>query len=565
MKKLIKVTSLLLATTMAFTACSSKKDKSDDEKEHTVIDVEALEDEEEEDRDNRQQNDTEYVLDRDNYHERAYIEPAPDYMTADYYDEINITTTLLNGDYSVDRNLDGDYSVDDFFANSDFVAIDDLLGTTTFTTADSTTNLDYYDCISVLPYSIRSGSGYNLGYIDDYDFCEVVFMCGYDDASSVDADSAVYTYLYAVQEINNNQLTLRFLSEYSVGDNGIITYQFTGKEITYDLSVRYGKLILSYNGAEVVMSANYLDSTFTAFSEDWNPNSVQIDNITGINYSSDSDNRDDDYFTVTCDNGTEWGDIYYGVARFTEDGVFSFSYTDSDGVSHTHHFVLIKLGYNGFALINEDGVSLFNGWSDNYYEERNDEAGYVGVNVLPEDEAALNGLSQDDIQTLIGLKNEFFDDIEEAFSLEGFSVNVDRDNGTITLDASVLYANNEYEINSDGQAVLDSFTNAILSVLADERYDSLFSQILIQGHTDSNGTYDHNVELSMNRATAVLDYLTAAADAAGSDEANYFSSILVAEGCASDYLVYNDDGTENQEASRRVEFIFYFNLDYLNH
>ena len=602
MKKFTKVICSLVVASMLFTACSSSSKNSDDE---TTEDVEVTEDEEvDEDDDETEPEDTEeeteetseeetepeeseeetepeetteaptsvpnpddtYFYNEEKYEGEIYIEPAPEYLH-NYYSELDITSSMIVGTYSDEWSKLEDEPLTEFITTTQWTTLDELMGTNSFTTELS--ERDYSDVakVSAFPCYFRSGGGYNLGLIDDYEFCEVWFRYSRDENIDLEEDFLPFVSVYAVIEVNNNQLTLKFLSEYSVNDNGTITYSFTGKEITYDISLSLGKINLSYNGSTITLENEYASYQGTTLWDDWSSWSVPIDDITEICIFSD------DYYSEEYPHGL--CTIYYnegdsekradGIARLSDDGVLSFAYTDESGVTHTHHFILLDFGgTKGFALANEDGVSFFSAFYDEYYAKIKEEKGYVGINVLPEDNGKLDDLTEEDIDTLIQAKNDFFDDLEAAFNAEGIEVLIDRDSGVVTLDSSVLYDNNEYEINDDGKDLLDAFNRAVLSVLSDEKYDSFLSQILIQGHTDSNGTYEHNVELSNNRANGVMEYIqTSLADA--TDAASiYFSSILKAEGCASDHLIYNEDGTENHEASRRVEFIFYVNLDYVN-
>ncbi|MCQ2516879.1 MAG: OmpA family protein [Saccharofermentans sp.] len=567
MKKLLKMTSLFLVASMLLTACSSKDDKNDRDdrdRDREIEETEDIEESEVEETSVVHVDSGEYVYDHDYYSGDFYIEAAPSYLN-NYYSNLDLSARLIAGEYSLSYTPTNDYSEDDYIANSVWLDPSDFFGTDTFTDEFSDIDFSFYTYVSALPTEIDSGAGYNLGLIDDYDFCRVYYSVAYDEDDVNSYDSLGEIMLYAVQEIHGNQLTLKFLSEYSVGDNGVVTYQFTGEEATYDVTLNYGQMNLAYDDSEVLLSRFHYetDSDYNFFGDSLSTNSDPIDNITSLYFSFNSDDRSDDYFYVYCDeNGIE--ERYEGIARLTEDGVLSFAYTDNDGVDHTYHYILIKFDSDGFALVNENGVSIFAAWYDSYIEERNAEGGYVGFNVLPGDDNRLSGLTREEIEVLNEATERFFGDLETAFNDEGLAVTIDRDSGAIILDASVLFDNNQYSINSAGQSLLNSFMETVLSVLSNEQYDMLLSQIVIQGHTDSNGTYDHNVELSENRANAVMDYLVSALVNNTSYEADYLSSILMAEGCASDFLIYNDDGSENQAASRRVEFVFYVNLDYVN-
>jgi outer membrane protein OmpA-like peptidoglycan-associated protein len=67
----------------------------------------------------------------------------------------------------------------------------------------------------------------------------------------------------------------------------------------------------------------------------------------------------------------------------------------------------------------------------------------------------------------------------------------------------------------------------------------------IQGHTDSRGREEFNVELSGKRASAVKDYL---------EEEGIDASVLVAKGFGSEKPIADNETKEGREKNRRVVF-----------
>ena len=73
----------------------------------------------------------------------------------------------------------------------------------------------------------------------------------------------------------------------------------------------------------------------------------------------------------------------------------------------------------------------------------------------------------------------------------------------------------------------------------------------MEGHADPTGSYDDNMILSEERANAVLTYC----ESLGSAKA-----ALNAKGYSSDRPILNEDGSVNNDASRRVAFRFRVNI-----
>ena len=118
----------------------------------------------------------------------------------------------------------------------------------------------------------------------------------------------------------------------------------------------------------------------------------------------------------------------------------------------------------------------------------------------------------------------------------------------MNLEASFLFATNSYELSADGQEYLNAFMDVYVSVVMKEEYSAYVSSIIVEGHTDTSGTYSYNMTLSQNRADTVANHCIA--------QYAQMAGIIRATGCSYDFPVYNADGSVNMAASRRVTFRF---------
>lgn len=128
--------------------------------------------------------------------------------------------------------------------------------------------------------------------------------------------------------------------------------------------------------------------------------------------------------------------------------------------------------------------------------------------------------------------------------------------GTITLPQSVLFDVGQDHVKDPG--FLMSFCASWLGSIRDSGVDP--SDLRIEGHASSEGTtgqtagqaYLYNLGLSQRRAQNALELcLKGIRDPRARDWAQQY---LAAIGYSSARLIYNPDGTENREASRRVMF-----------
>lgn len=177
-------------------------------------------------------------------------------------------------------------------------------------------------------------------------------------------------------------------------------------------------------------------------------------------------------------------------------------------------------------------------------------AGYLG----DADRGKLAELSDIEVADIVSRQYDLVGDLNAAFALAGIDVYIDPVSGTLPIDATLLYATDQYAVTEQGKAVLGEVFKIYCSVLAREEYRDFVSTVTIIGHTDTDGSYEYNQTLSLNRAEAVRDFCLS--DDCGVEDKDWLASRLVAEGHSYDELVYNADGTENKAASRRVEIGF---------
>ncbi len=115
----------------------------------------------------------------------------------------------------------------------------------------------------------------------------------------------------------------------------------------------------------------------------------------------------------------------------------------------------------------------------------------------------------------------------------------------VSFDNGILFQTGKSNLQAGAQNSLAQFAQKVLNVYTD-------CDCSIYGFASSDGSDQLNLNLSQQRANAVSNYLKNTCGVAN-------SQIKYVQGFGEDpqYLIYNQDGSENREASRRVEVYLY--------
>jgi outer membrane protein OmpA-like peptidoglycan-associated protein len=109
----------------------------------------------------------------------------------------------------------------------------------------------------------------------------------------------------------------------------------------------------------------------------------------------------------------------------------------------------------------------------------------------------------------------------------------------ITLSGSILFASNKFALLNSATVKLDQVAEALKAQGSDK-------QMVVEGHTDSQGSDRINQPLSLNRANAVRDYLVTRGV-----EANKITAV----GMGSSHPLLDNKNSENRANNRRVEIV----------
>ena len=125
--------------------------------------------------------------------------------------------------------------------------------------------------------------------------------------------------------------------------------------------------------------------------------------------------------------------------------------------------------------------------------------------------------------------------------------------GTVRFAGSLLFDQASAEVSSHGRAQLTAFANRYFPLLLnDPGFRDQLRRIVIEGHTNNDGSYELNLDLSHSRSLAVMLVLL---DAAGSYRDD-LEDLVTANGRSFADLIRLPDGSVDKAGSRRIEIRF---------
>lgn len=153
------------------------------------------------------------------------------------------------------------------------------------------------------------------------------------------------------------------------------------------------------------------------------------------------------------------------------------------------------------------------------------------------------------IRTLTGIKLNVITKLKEKL---GKSINIDEKSGAIKFSSNILFDQGAYKLKEESKKELNGvLKNYISTLLEDKEIRKYIHGITIEGHTNSDGSYLSNLQLSQQRALEVMQFLYES-NTINKDLLNKYVS---SSGKSSSDLIYKD-GVEDKDNSRRIEIKF---------
>lgn len=389
----------------------------------------------------------------------------------------------------------------------------------------------------VLPYRILSGPNTFsnvLQYDTQHHWTKLCFMT---------VDGAMKDMVCRF-EVDGNVLRVLPLTKWNYDDTTkTLTYQLSDLVWEYEFSFSGPHMTLSQGSDSITLTADkYLNKDyFCQGGEYLEPGSATFENVDHVRINGTR---------IAVESTVKEESYHSAVAGLSEDGLMTLSWKDQDDNSYTHQFVYFLCGFDGIVLADQNNHYLFTaGYFDRYSDSLN---GSISV----EEKDALENMDEEEIQQIIEKRADLLSDLAEAYEQAGLSVTINQETGEIIMDSSVLFGVDSSEVSAEGQEFLTQFIGVYTSVVFNDKYDGFISSIMVEGHTDTSGDYDYNLELSQKRADSVKAYCLSVE----SDYSDALAQMLVAAGYSYTNPIYTEDGQVDMDASRRVAFRFLINL-----
>lgn len=448
------------------------------------------------------------------------------------YSEITYTPEMFYGKYSI-REVDG--AVEKFATDARY----------------ATWSLDGEDVeLSTLPTGFEAGDNTFNHRVQDnqeYDWMRVNFQ----------RKSRGSYYLYTVicaYSVDGNRLLLTPVDDIQADEeNDIINYHLADFSWEYTFDFKGRTLTISQDGQSVDLLTGldaYRKADYFYFDGYLSEGSAGIDQIEVIHgYYNAEDGTTSLYFEDTRDH-------HYDncVGILYENGLFTFT-TEIDDDVKTYQYVYFYCGDDGIVLTDGKEIYYYNDSFRDHIENQ------VSKYVADDQDKLLEDLSETQLEEIAEKTENLLEDLAAAYVDAGLNVTVNAKTGEIALDSTILFDVNEYEIEPEGQEFLRKFIQIYTSVVFSDKYDNFVSTIMVEGHTDTNGSYDMNLTLSQNRAESVKNYCLSEDCDVDQAYAASLKDMLQAVGYSYDQPIYDDNGGVDMDASRRVSFRFIINLE----
>ncbi|MDE7182963.1 MAG: OmpA family protein, partial [Lachnospiraceae bacterium] len=147
--------------------------------------------------------------------------------------------------------------------------------------------------------------------------------------------------------------------------------------------------------------------------------------------------------------------------------------------------------------------------------------------------------TKQELQDIVGIRTDIIGALQSAFS--NSTMKVDAQTGSITFSSDVLFRYNSASLTAESKETLQNIIPRYLDVLLQDQFRDYIAEIIIEGHTDTDGGYQSNMELSYERANAVADFCLDKRNGLSETKITQLQKLLTVNGKSWSTPVYKND------------------------
>lgn len=136
--------------------------------------------------------------------------------------------------------------------------------------------------------------------------------------------------------------------------------------------------------------------------------------------------------------------------------------------------------------------------------------------------------AKSELRDIVGIRTDIIGELQTRFS--NSSMKVDAQTGSITFSSDVLFRYNSATLTAESRDTLKEIIPMYLGVLLQSNFRPYLAEIIIEGHTDTDGGYESNMTLSYNRANSVARFCLDEANGLTKDQIEQLQSVLTVNG-----------------------------------
>ncbi len=154
------------------------------------------------------------------------------------------------------------------------------------------------------------------------------------------------------------------------------------------------------------------------------------------------------------------------------------------------------------------------------------------------------------IKSLTGIRIKVIAELKKAL---GNKIEIDPKTGSMRFSASILFDKAKATLKPGAKEELKKvFLEYVKALLSNEDIKKHLDKIIIEGHTDSDGGFLYNLQLSQKRAYEVMNYLLTLEFV----KKHHLKDIMIASGRSYLDPILDKNGKEDKDRSRRIEIKF---------